>query len=68
LAERCRRALNFVPPTHLNVDVQVSASVGFSVLHDEMTRESFVSAVETALAESKARQGDSIAADTNVML
>jgi diguanylate cyclase (GGDEF)-like protein len=68
IAERCRRALAFVPPDHLQIDGQVSASVGFSVLRDGMSREGWVIAVESALAESKGHRGDSVAADTNLML
>jgi diguanylate cyclase (GGDEF)-like protein len=67
-AARCRRALSFVPPDHLKIEGQVAASVGFSVLREDMTGAGFVAAVESALAESKATHGDSIAGDTNVML
>ncbi|MGH2905169.1 MAG: diguanylate cyclase domain-containing protein [Solirubrobacterales bacterium] len=68
MAERCRRALDFTPPDHVAYDGKVRASVGYSVLSGGMSPEAFVTAVETALAESKSSRGDSVSAGTNLML
>lgn len=68
IADRCRRALNFQPPEHLGIKTPVAASIGYSVLRDGMSGAKFVNAVEAALAESKASHGDSVAADTSVLL
>ena len=40
----------------------------FAILRDGMSREAWVGAVETALAESKTKEGGSIAADTTLLL